>query len=375
MWKRRLFWALWLIAAALLWLFENNAATLSLLAASVLLPIISVLSAVRRGKKARLTLSVAQVTAKSSTLPIKIAAEGVGAFSRIAGYILQTNGLTREQSETVLSFAPGLSRRASVAIQANTAHCGALRIHAQAWTEDLFGLWRSAALSCEDEFVMIEPALFLPRVSLTENTTVITDGELYSQTKPGSDPSETFGIREYYPGDPIRQIHWKLSQKSVSLLLRELGLPVVNRTLLVFRNVLAEHEAVSPELADAMAEVFLSVSHALVCDGLAHTAAYSEHGQYALTEVQNETDYHSMLSRFLTLSWEPDDGALERLLAETPYAHVAVVSASVPSDAERFCRGNRVTVLTVSEGTEASGVYTVLFSSEGYENELQYLEL
>ena len=375
MWKRRLLWALWLIAAALLWLFENNAATLSLLAASVLLPIASIISAVYGGKKARLTLSVAQVTAKNSALPIKLTAEGMGAFCRIAGSLYQANDLAREEKETAFSFDPGLSKRASMTLQANDAHCGTLRVHADAWTEDLFGLWRSTALSCTDEFAMIEPALFLPRVTLTENTTVITDGELYSQTKPGSDPSETFGIREYFPGDPIRQIHWKLSQKSDTLLLRELGLPVVNWTLLVFRNVLAENETVSPEKADAMAEVFLSVSHALVNDGLAHTAAFAEHGQYTLTEVQNEIDFHSMHARFLTLSWESDDGALARLLAETPYAHVAVVSASMPSDAERYCRGNRVTVLTADPKSEAAGIYAIPFTTEAYSEELQFMEL
>ena len=375
MWKRRLLWALWLIAAALLWLFENNAATLALLAASVLLPLTSILSAVRRGKTARLTLTVAQAAEKNAALPIKVTVEGAGLFSRIAGQVHQENGLTCETADTAISIQPSLNNKSSVTLAAHTAHCGALRIRVQAWTEDLFGLWRSAALPCEDELAMIDPALFLPRVTLTENTTVITDGELYSQTKPGSDPSETFGVREYYPGDPIRQIHWKLSQKSDTLLLRELGLPVVNRTLLVFRNVLANNEAVSPLQADAMAEVFLSVSHALVNDGLAHTAAFAENGQYVLSEVQNEIDFHSMRAHFLTLAWETDDGALARLLSETPYAHVAVVSASVPPDAERYCRGNRVTVLTADPKSEAPGVYTIPFTTDGYSDELQYMEL
>ena len=55
----------------------------------------------------------------------------------------------------------------------------------------------------------------------------------------------------------------------------------------MFRNARAERETVSPEVADAMAEVFLSASHALVNDGLAHTAAYAENGQYILMEIRS----------------------------------------------------------------------------------------
>ena len=372
---RRFLWALWLLAAALLWFFENNAATLALLAASVLLPLLSVLDARRRGKRVRLTLSVPQAAEKGGVLSLGLSAEGVGRFSRAAGRVRLNNGLTRETAELPFAFSPSLRGKAAVTLTAEALRCGVLCIETAARTEDLFGLWRSKPLPCGKELVTVAPRLFLPRVTLTENTTVVTEGELYSQTKPGSDPSETFGVREYLPGDPIRQIHWKLSQKADTLLLRELGLPVVNRTLLVFRNVLTEREDVTPAQAEAMAEVFLSVSRALVNDGLAHTAAFAAHGQYLLTEVQNETELHALEARLLALSWEADDGALSRLLGETPYAHVAVLSAAVPPDAERYCRGNRVTLLTLSPGAGESGVFTVPFTAEGFAEELQFIEL
>ena len=212
-------------------------------------------------------------------------------------------------------------------------------------------------------------------MTLTENTTVIADSERYSQTRPGSDPSETFAIREYVPGDPIRQIHWKLSQKADTLMLRQLGLPIVNQTLLVFRNARTERESASPDAADAMAEVFLSISRALANDGLAHTAAFLENGQFLSTEVQNEVDFRAMEARFLTLAWEADDGALTRLLAETPCAHVAIISASMPVDADTYCRGSRVTVLTASAAVNVLGVYAAPFTAAGYRNELQDIEL
>lgn len=373
--KRRAAWALWLIAAALLWFFENNAATLTLLIASALLPVLFILAAQHGAKKLRLKLSVPQAGAKRSSITASLSVEAAGVFCRVAGRISCLNSLTGEQTEAAFSLAPKRRGESTLTLTADTTHCGILRFHPAAYAEDIFGLWRSKELPCEDEFAVIEPELFLPRVSLTENTTVITEGEQYSQTKPGSDPSETFGIRAYIPGDPIRQIHWKLSLKSDDLLLRELGLPVVNKTLLVFRNTLGEEETLHPAHADAMAEVFLSISHMLVSDGLIHTAAFVQDGQYLLTEVQNASDLHAMEARFLALRWEAEDGALGRLLTETPYAHVAVVSPVLPPDSESFCRGNRVTVLTPAPGQAVSGIHTIAFTSEGYSEELQVIEL
>ena len=372
---RRLAWAAWLCAAALLWLFENNAATLTLLLASALLPPASIADARRARKRVRLALAAPDAAAKGGALHAALSVAGVGAFSRVALRVTCENRLAGERSETAFSLSPRLSGRAALTVSADTARCGALRLRAEARTEDLFGLWRSEAIPCGEEFVTVEPELFLPRVTLAESTTVIAEGERYSQTRPGSDPSETFAVREYAPGDPIRQIHWKLSQKSDALMLRELGLPVVDRTLLAFRNVLAEGERVPPERADAMAEVFLSVSRALVNDGLAHTAAFAEGGQYVLTEVQSEGDLRALEARFLALAWEADDGALARLLAEAPYAHAAVVSAAPPPDAEAFFRGNRVTVLSASPGAAPPGVFLVPFTPAGCREELQVVEL
>ena len=372
--RRRFAWAVWLLAAAALWLFENNSATLALLLASILLPLASIAAARHGRKRVRLALAVPESGAKGSALRAEISASGVGVLSRAAGRLLCENRLTGERAEAAFSFSSGFSGAAAV-FTVDAAHCGTLRLRAECRTEDVFGLWRSSAILCGEQFVTIEPELFLPRVTMAERTTAAADSERYSQTRAGSDPSETFAVREYVPGDPIRQIHWKLSQKADALMLRELGLPVVNQTLLVFRNVLTEGEEVSPHRADAMAEVFLSISRALANDSFAHTAAFSDGGRYVLTEVQNEVDFHAMKEQFLTLAWEPDDGALARLLAETPYARVALVSAGSPPDAERLCAVGRATVLTADADAAGAGVCTVPFTPAQYREELQIIEL
>ncbi|MBE7004746.1 MAG: hypothetical protein E7425_10810, partial [Ruminococcaceae bacterium] len=188
---RRLAWAAWFLAAALLWLFENGAATLTMLLASVLLPALSILAARRRAKRVRLSLAVPPRCAKGGALRVALAAEASGVLSRTAGRLRCEDALTNERAEAAFSFSPRLSGIPETSLAVETPHCGTLRLDAEAWTEDLFGLWRFPAPACSTEYVTVEPELFLPAVRLTENTTVVAEGERYAQTKPGSDPSET----------------------------------------------------------------------------------------------------------------------------------------------------------------------------------------
>lgn len=54
-----------------------------------------------------------------------------------------------------------------------------------------------------------------------------------TQNRRGNDPSEVFDLREYVPGDDIRSIHWKLSVKTDSLVLRQPGAPTYYDLLLL----------------------------------------------------------------------------------------------------------------------------------------------
>ena len=350
--KRRLIWILWLVCAALLWLFENNAATLALLIASVALPLLSIFAAVRSSSKAELTAQT-----KGTELAVRM--KGTGPLACAAGDVFCENRLTGEQTRAELRFPPGFSGENVKVLHVDTAHCGTLRLRPEARVQDLFGLWQSRPLACEEEYVTAAPQLTPPQIVLADNTTVQSDSEKYSQNRPGSDPSETFAIREYVPGDPIRQIHWKLSQKTDKLMLRELGLPIATQILLVFRNLRTEKETVSAETANAMAEAFLSVSYALQSEGLVHTAAFAEDGRFTLMSVESELDLHEMQERFLTIGWEAESGELLRLLMETPSAHVVIVSAAVPPDAQSLSiNGSLVTLLMPSE-TEISTILEI----------------
>lgn len=64
----------------------------------------------------------------------------------------------------------------------------------------------------------------VPRISEAEEST------MYSKVKKGDDPSEIFDIREYQEGDKIHRIHWKLSSKRRTYMVKDFSLPISTST-------------------------------------------------------------------------------------------------------------------------------------------------
>lgn len=66
-----------------------------------------------------------------------------------------------------------------------------------------------------------------PRLSEAE------ESSLFSKVKPGDDPSEIFDIREYHEGDKIHRIHWKLSSKRNTYMVKDFSLPISTSTCIL----------------------------------------------------------------------------------------------------------------------------------------------
>lgn len=99
--------------------------------------------------------------------------------------------------------------------------------------------------------------------------------EEYSKVKPGDDPSELFGTREFRPGDRRNRIHWALTAKQDELIVKELGLPVECASLVLLDMVRTDND---DEIATLFETVF-SLS--------AHLAAQSHRHRFAWLNSAN----------------------------------------------------------------------------------------
>ena len=376
MWKNRLLYGVWLLAAVLLYFFENNTGTRAILVTSLLLPAVSVCCAAISAHRLSLALDAPEQCAAGGSVLIRLSVGWLLPLAVLCGELCAHNRLTGERLQNTIFLS------APTAFELHAAHCGMME-----WTlcetsvRDLFGLCRFSASPCGAAHTLVFPRLFPMRVAFADGETVSAQGEQWSATRPGFDPSETFAIREYAPGDPIRQIHWKLSSKTDTLMLRELGLPVAEETLLLLDGSAADDHADAAAM-DAAVTVMLSLSHALAAQGTVHSVCWRAAPSSALQfcDVLSEAGFAAMRKQLLATAFteaaEDICTAFCRDCGGLSYAHTVVCAASQPAGLKQLCCGNRVTLLLSNGGAaERSGVHVTAFSAESMARELSILEI
>ena len=148
--------------------------------------------------------------------------------------------------------------------------CGAIRISVQKLlVSDMLGLFLSEQKLNISDTMIVLPEMKTVEVQVGDSFTTDWESIQYSEQKKGDDPGETFGIREYQPGDSTKMIHWKISQKLGELYVKEPGLPVENAVLLFFETAKLTGDSRTSDQAELM-EKLISVSENLTEKGMHH---------------------------------------------------------------------------------------------------------
>ena len=148
--------------------------------------------------------------------------------------------------------------------------CGAIRISVQKLlVSDMLGLFLTEQKLNISATMIVLPEMKTVEVQVGDSFTTDWESIQYSEQKKGDDPGETFGIREYQPGDSTKMIHWKISQKLGELYVKEPGLPVENAVLLFFETAKLTGDSRTSDQAELM-EKLISVSENLTEKGMHH---------------------------------------------------------------------------------------------------------
>ena len=338
---RRILWGILLAGALGLYLFANSAGTLCVLLAAAL-PLLSAIPLLLP-RQITLTLSAPEAVGRGEqmTCTLTVSSSGIPAQFELA--VEAENGFTGELSTQVI---PLFVKKGPVSLswQLAETHSGIIRLSCSYVREfDSFGLFSRKRTCAAQAEITLRPQTFPVSVCLNQAAEVLLDSEIYSTQKAGNDPGETFRIREYVPGDPIRQIHWKLSEKTGTLMVREFGLPAMNRLLLVF---LPDKSLLSEQL-DTMLDTMVSISSELLRQELPHTLLYDR----ALHEISDLAELEQTVHTLLRSA--PEIERTAAFLQEHPalsYAHIALIAASAVPAAEDLAQTGCVSVLFPDSG-------------------------
>ncbi|MDO4542090.1 MAG: DUF58 domain-containing protein, partial [Bacillota bacterium] len=293
MWKTRLIMCLWLLGIIILHFFINNLGTRTILILSIVIPLLSVVFTWISAKGISIELRFPEICEKGQQANLSIFIENSSPFSipYLACQLVAENHLTDERVEENIGFSAKGRFREAVDFNIGLSHCGKVSINVDSFTAyDLFNLFKWDIPFQAAAVITVMPKTFMSEVEVVDDTGNALDSLKYSMLKAGNDPSETFALREYVPGDSIRNIHWKLSQKTDSLMVRELSFPLADKVLILFEaSLIPGIENISFDRLDAMTEVFSSLCKGLIEQEIVFTVGWksTETESYECCQVAN----------------------------------------------------------------------------------------
>jgi len=341
--KNRIAMITWLVVAAGLHVFGNDFGTRVILLASIIVPAIMVTIAGIAARKVSVSLDHTHICKCGESLDILISTRGMGLLPghiecRLAYDNLFTGGMCQEE---ILFFA------SSAKFMFKPQSCGMINISAsQLAVTDIFGLSTWKVKHPPAGKLLVMPNLVNIHLTVSPSTRPTLDSEDYSMHLSGSDSSETFAIREYIPGDPLKSIHWKLSQKTDKLLVRELGLPISDRILLLMETSVPNLEI---KRINRIATTLYSVAHELIIHELTHTLGWMDTKtyEYKSHEITSAQDLELAFADLLANTIKPCDiSATESHNAYNTPSHVVIGGMFVAQ------HGFGQSAVTIIDGTD-----------------------
>lgn len=371
----------WLVLEGLLiWFFLDcgSGIALALSVLMVLIPLISLPVNLYLKKQLKITIEAAVSQRKGDEGTITVMVWNPTPFPalRIRYDVVVRNQLNREKhSQKIMTYALSKKKQKNT-LRVGSEYCGRIRIAVPKVTlYDCFGLI-GIRYNCESVTHMtVQPDTFETAVILVPNPSSTDDSELYSQDRPGMDLTETYQIREYVPGDSIRQIHWKLSNKFDKLIVRDPGLPITRNVLVFWERT---GESGDPDIIDAQAEVLISLCRSLIDSGIQFTIGWNDTDRnYCIThEIRDMDELVGVIPRLLRATGAQDTASGAALLIQTRpealCAHMVYIAEEPQNEVMEMQRYGHVTMLVCGEEAPEGAI---VFNEEDYAQQLTQIEI
>lgn len=294
---------------------------------------------------------------------VKTACPGKIPAGTLAFSLVLENDLTGEGQTVALTMGHGQERE----ITFTTVHCGRMTVSVRhSFSLGLLGILPLSQKVQARCYVTVLPDTYTPEIDLTLPETASEDNETYAPDRRGNDPTELYQLRDYVPGDSLRQIHWKLSTKLDRPVVREASLPMA-RTLLVFWD---KTGTTAPAVMDVQAEVLSSLCQTLCEMGRAFTLGWTEPEGAVFFPMG---DSEALLQ---TLPMVLRGGCIQRRVPEElpeHYGKCICLGACVTDFIQEILTMQRGVLLLC--GQEETELPTISYSPEDYQITLQRMEL
>ncbi len=351
-------------------LWSGSVAALAFLAVLVIAPPLSALAAAVsvKGLSASLTGRYSGESGEDMEIRLVLSSGFFCLSGRLRAVLTSRNLVFGTEEEKIMAPVPPVRGERAFEAPFDSFECGSreIRVKSLALT-DMLGLFSFPMEGGQSFVCTVYPFEGQIHARLKQHIDREQPGEIYDSKKSGMDVSEVFGLREYQEGDSLQSIHWKLSAKTDSLIVREFGRPINYHTLIFVSPALKNGQGeISKEVRCGVFDLTISLSRALWENGIAHFVGYLDGGRFVCLPVESESSYRDMTTRLMSCPVpEESGGALYSLLdmrLEGRFTKMIYISADVPGEAAHHMASvMSLTVLRPSEGDR------LLFDDSAYE--------
>lgn len=179
----------------------------------------------------------------------------------------------------------------------------------QVLVQDILNLFGERAAPFEEVSMTVYPRQLRVRAELSDTTVGPVQNDGLMQNRKGNDPSEMFDIRDYVPGDDVRTIHWKLSGKTDSLIVRQPSEPFHYQIALLPDFGLKQGtEDVSWEELNTAVALGNAICGQLIRQGVSFCALLPTAAGLQICEIRNNREWESFMTEWLSCRIQKQSG-------------------------------------------------------------------
>lgn len=385
--KARLIWMLSILIAIGIAFFSGEAISVTLLLLVIILPLLAMIFNKIFARRVEIGIEIPINTLSKGSefeLLIQVLKRKFPPLAPVVCIIRLNNTLTGESTEEEVLFALNSGSEMKIPIYVRSLYCGFLNLEIKdLLIYDIFGLSKVKIPTESNAEAFVLPDTFATNLSVATNLVKDVDADEYSQSKAGSDPSETFAIREYRPGDSLHRIHWKLSSKFDDILIKEASLPVNHSFLVLLETGFTGSTRPSSSIADALMEITLSICQQMAEEEINFTIAWRDDGKndFFNMTIDNFDDLTGLIEKQLKVVFtqrETDSLSIMRETGELgEYQHLIYISQEEPNFISDFGSNTLFTGIICQEAKKGEemidNIDLIYCTPESYREELSEL--
>ena len=359
--KYRLMYGCALISGLLLLFFSGNRYMFALVIAELLLPIILYIMLRLELRQIKYDVHVAQSCTVGESCPITF--EFHSRIPFIATGIVQVemefqNALYGRSMMQELRL-PSVHTKKAYNIVFTPNVCGEERIICKEIVcYDVFGVCSVRLKPLTEQNIVVMPRIL--SMQLLEKSAPVgqLDGQQFDYTKKGNDRSEVYDMREYQPGDDVRSIHWKLSSKLDTLIVKEPGNSSHYDTIVLYDagTQTGEQARAEEEIAGAM-DFAVTFSQKLLEINRPHYVSMLANQKLGFYEIESLHGLLQMVYQNMGVALpKQTGGALAQFLMnhyETQFSKIIyIVNGAFPESLYRLAQEMAITAICISDEKE-----------------------